>query len=150
VRSHDTAEAWRADYAEWRSRIKGFWDVVRGYRTNVDQPFAVAESDIGHAGGVPDTALFGTPDMRRWFKMLVLVNERHIKFREDAFLFNTKKGSPPDPGARPPAQSAEGPSRGGVTGPGPPVAAFPCGSERIAADLHEVSRLEERSPNGAG
>lgn len=98
-RGPDAAEAWRADYAAWRSRIKSFWDIVRGYKTSVDQPFSVAEADIDHAGGVPDGPLFTTPDMQLRYKMLILVNERHIKFRDDAFLFNAKKGTPPEAAA---------------------------------------------------
>ena len=95
-RTYGSRDAWRADYAEWRSRIKAFWDIVRGYVASVDQPFAVCDADIERAGGVPETALFATHDMRVRFKMLVVVNERHLKFREDAFQFNARKGSPPE------------------------------------------------------
>ena len=95
-RSHPTADAWRADYAEWRLRIKNFWDIVRGYKTSVDQPFAVTDAEIERAGGIPEIALFGSPDMRARFRMLVVVNERHLKFRDDAFSFNAKKGTPPE------------------------------------------------------
>lgn len=96
-RRYATAEAWRADYAEWRTRINRFWDVLRGYRTSVEQPFAVTEADINHANGVPDGALFAAADMRFRYKMLIVVNERHVNFRVDAFSFNEKKGSAPDP-----------------------------------------------------
>jgi hypothetical protein len=95
-RSYGSKDAWRADYAGWRSRIKAFWDIVRGYVASVDQPFAVCDSDIERAGGVPEIALFEAPDMRVRFKMLVVINERHIQFRDDAFLFNARKGSPPE------------------------------------------------------
>jgi hypothetical protein len=98
-RRYPTAEVWRADYAEWRARINAFWDVVRGYRTGVEQPFAVSEADVDGAGAVPDNALFAVPDMLFRYKMLVVVNERHLSFREGAFSFNEKKGSPPEPSA---------------------------------------------------
>lgn len=105
-RAHPTADAWRADYAEWRSRITNFWDIVRGYKTSVDQPFAVTDAEIERAGGIPDTALFNSPDMRARFRMLVVVNERHVKFREDAFSFNAKKATPPDPPVQHPPRTA--------------------------------------------
>lgn len=113
-RSHASAEAWRADYAEWRSRIKNFWDIVRGYKTSVDQPFAVTDAEIERAGGIPDTALFSGPEMRTRFRMLVVVNERHIKFRDDAFSFNAKKGTPPDAAARLAPREASAPQHGGL------------------------------------
>jgi hypothetical protein len=98
-RLYPTADAWRADYAEWRTRINTFWDVLRGYRTGLEQPFAVSEADVNRAGAVPDKPLFAVPDMRFRYKMLVVVNERHMSFRQDAFSFNAKKGSPPEPNA---------------------------------------------------
>jgi hypothetical protein len=104
-RRYATADAWRADYAEWRSRINSFWDVLRGYRTSVEQPFAVSEADIDRAGGIPDNALFAAADMRFRYKMLVVVNDRHTSFKEDAFSFNEKKGSPPDASAPTPPQA---------------------------------------------
>ncbi len=104
-RRYGTAEAWRGDYAEWRSRINRFWDVLRGYRTGVEQPFSVSEADVDRTGGVPDRALFATEDMRFRYKMLVVVNERHTSFKQDAFSFNAKKGSPPDQDAPPAPQS---------------------------------------------
>lgn len=112
-RSHPTADVWRADYAEWRSRIKNFWDIVRGYKTSVDQPFAVTDAEIERAGGIPDNALFNSPDMRARFRMLVVVNERHIKFRDDAFSFNAKKGTPPDAATQPAPWEASA-ARGGL------------------------------------
>jgi hypothetical protein len=104
-RRYGTAEAWRGDYAEWRSRINRFWDVLRGYRTGVEQPFSVSEADVDRTGGVPDSALFATEDMRFRYKMLVVVNERHTSFKQDAFSFNAKKGSPPDQDAPPAPRS---------------------------------------------
>lgn len=104
-RRYGTADAWRADYAEWRSRINSFWDILRGYRTSVEQPFAVSEADINRTGRVPDNALFAAPDMRFRYKMLLVVNERHMSFREDAFSFNERKGTLPDPAAPSPPQA---------------------------------------------
>ncbi|MBD0270312.1 MAG: hypothetical protein ICV73_00150 [Acetobacteraceae bacterium] len=112
ARSHATADAWRADYAEWRLRIKNFWDIVRGYKTSVDQPFAVTDAEIERAGGIPETALFSSPDMRARFRMLVVVNERHLKFRDDAFSFNAKKGTPPEAAPQIASRDASAPRAG--------------------------------------
>ncbi len=110
-RHYDAAAAWQADYALWKSRINTFWDILRGYSTDVEQPFAVTNADVGRAGGIPDTALFATQDMRFCYQMMVVVNERHMNFRENAFSFNAEKAKPPQPGAAPAQQVPSPPTK---------------------------------------
>lgn len=111
-RHYGAAAAWQADYASWKSRINTFWDILRGYSTDVEQPFAVTDADVARAGGTPDTALFAAQDMRFCYQMMVVVNERHMNFRENAFSFNAERARPPRPEAPPsPQQVAASPAR---------------------------------------
>lgn len=100
-RHYGMASAWQADYASWKSHINKFWDILRGYSTDVEQPFAVTDSEVGHADELPDSPLFATQEMRSCYRMMVVVQERHMNFRENAFSFNAEKGRPPEPNAAP-------------------------------------------------
>ncbi len=110
-RHYGAASAWQADYAAWKARINTFWDVLRGYSTDVEQPFAVTDAEVGDAGEVPGNALFATRDMRFCYRMMVVVNERHMSFRENAFSFNAEKAKPPQPGAAPAQQLPSPPTK---------------------------------------
>ena len=100
-RRYGAAGSWQADYVSWKARINSFWDILRGYSTDVEQPFAVTSADVGRAGGIPDNALFATEDMRFCYRMMVVVNERHMNFRENAFSFNAERARPPGSNAAP-------------------------------------------------
>lgn len=90
-------QRWLADYTIWRSLIENFWSAVRKYSGSVEQPFMLDAAELEREEEMPANDIFFTSDMRHRYQTLLVVNERHSKFKKTAFSFLADLGTPKSP-----------------------------------------------------
>lgn len=97
-RKYSKLVAWQADYIRWKRNVVCFWDILRRHNNSVGQPFQFTDTDLDGRNGIPDNGLFVTNEMRSTYQIMLVVNERHMNLKDNAFPFMADKGKvPPAP-----------------------------------------------------
>lgn len=94
-RDYPDEDAWRTEYLSWKGCIENYWAILRSHSGSVGEPFALTEGDFDGKNGIPGNALFARDAMRVLYQIMLVVNERHARLRDNASVFMAEKCRPP-------------------------------------------------------